>query len=149
MVAFLLVLPVQSMDATDSKIIFHEEEEVIEIVLEEDLPDIRWAGKIEGPDGELWSSKLVARGEEGKTVYIKPTEGILSDLPDGKYVVTLYYSELNPQGTPEYEDIVGEFRIGGTDLVPIAIGIFAVVAAMILVLALRKRFFGEGGPSKT
>ena len=123
-------ISIDALDATSSQVIFHEEDQVIEVRLQNDLPNIRWAGSITGPDGFEWNSRLVALGSEGKTVFIHPIHEELKGLEDGTYKVTL--SPTNEKDKATYEDIVGYFTVGENS----SWGIWILIALCLMTVAI-------------
>ena len=132
------LIPMEGLDATSSQVEFYQDGQFVRIILEDDLPGVRWSGSIVGPDFE-WSSPVVALGSEGKEVFIHPTEGELTDLKSGTYTVTL--TPLNERDKSLYEDIVGQFTVGGDDnsIILVVSAICAIVALVILFLWIKSR----------
>ena len=137
-IALAAIVPMEEAEATSCQVEFYEEDQVVRIILKDDLPAVRWSGSIVGPDLE-WSSPVVALGSEGKEVFIHPEGGELADLKSGTYTVTL--TPLNEKDKSVYEDIVGQFTVGGDDnpIIWVLAAVCVVVALIIVFLWVRTR----------
>jgi len=137
-IALVALFPMEEAEATSCQVEFYEGDEVVRIILKDDLPAIRWSGSITGPDFK-WSSPVVALGYEGKEVFIHPEDGELADLRSGTYTVTL--TPFNEKDRSTYEDIVGQFTVGGDSDQAIwwVVAVCAVIALAAVLMFARLR----------